>query len=199
MSLAYRLMYLVGFTPWDTDEVAAELTAVVEGPEALPAGRALDLGCGTGTQAVYLAGHGWRVTAIDAVDRALKAARRRGSAAGVDVDWRKADVAKLESEGLEPGFGLVHDRGCFHGLPPGARDGYARGVAGLAAPGATLLLMAFDPNTKPVGPSGASEQELRERFGSDWELVSATPITDRPPKGPMAGVPLTWYRFTTRD
>ena len=58
MSLMYRLMYRVGFTPWDTDQVPKELSTLIEGAGALPHGRALDIGCGTGTQAVYMARSG---------------------------------------------------------------------------------------------------------------------------------------------
>ena len=77
MSLASRLMYLVGFTPWDRDEIPEALSTLVDGGDALPPGRALDIGCGTGTQAVYLARHGWQVTAIEVVERALSRARTR--------------------------------------------------------------------------------------------------------------------------
>ena len=198
MSLAYRLMYLVGFTPWDSDEVPAPLSGLVEGEGGLPPGRALDIGCGTGMQAVYLARHGWQVTAVDAVGRALQRARARGEEAGVNVDWRGHDAAQLLELGLDPGFSLVHDRGCFHGMRDSDREGYAHGATELAGPGATFLLMAFAPNRKPVGPAGASEEELRDRFGESWELVEATPVTERPSKGPMVDVPLTWYRFIRR-
>jgi cyclopropane fatty-acyl-phospholipid synthase-like methyltransferase len=198
MSLAYRLMYRVGFTPWDNDEVPHELVALVEGDNALSPGRALDLGCGTGTQAVYLARHGWHVTALDVVDRALRRARARGAAAGVEVEWVHHDVGRLSERGLEPGVTMVLDRGCYHGLSKASREGYARGVEAVAAPGTTLLLMSFAPNRKPFGPSGATEAELRDRFGGAWELVEATPATERSPSGPMADVPLTWYRFVRR-
>jgi 2-polyprenyl-3-methyl-5-hydroxy-6-metoxy-1,4-benzoquinol methylase len=103
MSLAYRLMYLVGFTPWDRDEVSEELSTLVEGQRASPPGRALDIGCGTGTQAVYLARHGWRVTAVEVVERALQRARARGEAAGVDVDWRKARRGSARAAGPRAG------------------------------------------------------------------------------------------------
>ena len=198
MSLAYQVMYRVGFTPWDNDSVPGELSTLVEGSGALPAERALDIGCGTGSQAVYLASHGWRVTAVDEVEKALRRARARSAAAGVEVDWIKADVARLPKLGLPPGYGLIFDRGCYHGLPEAARAGYAQGAHELSGPDATLLLMSFEPNRKPFGPAGAAKDELEARFGDSWTLVQATPATERSPKGPMAGVPLTWYRFTRR-
>lgn len=69
--------YRDGKPPWDSGITPPELVALVEGPDALAPGRALELGCGTGTNAVYLARHGWQVAAVDLVDRAVRQARRR--------------------------------------------------------------------------------------------------------------------------
>jgi SAM-dependent methyltransferase len=198
VSFRYRVLYRVGFTPWDQDHVPAELSALVEGPDALAPGHALDVGCGTGTQAVYLAKHGWQVTAIDAVGRALTRARRRAERRGVEVRWVAGDVASLSTLGLRDGYSMVHDRGCFHDLPPAARDGYLRGVGELAAPGATLLLLAFARRERGIGPSGASEEEIRRRFDGDWQLVSVQSDSGPAPPGPMRRVPRIWYRMQRR-
>src|SRR5205823_2650147 len=80
--LAYRLMYRRGRTPWDTGITPPEVVDLIEGPDALPPGRALDLGCGTGTNVRYLADHGWDATGVDAEPRAVDAAERK--LAGVD-------------------------------------------------------------------------------------------------------------------
>lgn len=190
----YRLMYRIGFTPWDTGEVPSELSVLIEGPAGLAAGRALDIGCGTGTQAVYMASHGWEVTAVDAVPRPLSQARARADAAGVSVDWILADVARLHRLGLAPGFTLIFDRGCFHGLGESQRGAYAAVVDGLAAPGATLLMMAFAPNRLIAAPAGLEESELRGRFAG-WQLTSASPDTEGEISGPLRNVPRTWYRL----
>jgi SAM-dependent methyltransferase len=160
----------------------------------LPPARALDLGCGTGAQAVYLAAEGWDVVAVDAVPRALSAARRRASAAGVTVDFRRGDVAELEALGIGD-VGLAFDRGCFHGLPDAARDGYARGVTAVTRPGALLLLMAFRGPTGPGLPRGASPEEVRGRFGPPWRLVSEAPAQDTPAAARIERARPTWYRF----
>lgn len=198
MSFRYRVLYRVGFTPWDQDFVPAELSALVEGPTALAPGHALDVGCGTGTQAVYLAERGWRVTGVDAVERALARARRRADEQGVEVRWVAGDVAGLSTLGLGEGFDLVHDRGCFHDLSAAAREGYARSVSELAAPGATLLLLAFARRERGIGPTGASEEEIQRRFGQHWELVSVQSDSGPAPPGPMRRVPRSWYRLRRR-
>jgi cyclopropane fatty-acyl-phospholipid synthase-like methyltransferase len=197
MSLVYRLMYRVGFSPWDTGQVPAELSVLVERDDALPPGRALDIGCGTGSQAVYLAQNRWAVTGIDAVERPLRRARARASEAGVTVDWIRADVAQLADLSLVPGFTLVFDRGCYHGLSDQERSAYAASVTELAAPGGTLLMMAFACNRVLIGPSGADQDEIVARF-DHWELASWQPDTGPPPAGPMRHVPRNWYRLHRR-
>lgn len=173
MGLMYRLMYAVGFTPWD-GVVPVELNRVIQGADALPKGRAIDLGSGMGNKAVYMAAHGWDVTAVEAVPRALREAKRRADAAGVKVDFCLGDVTRLQDLGLEPGYSLLFDFGCYHGLKAAERARYAEGVTKLAAPGATFLMMAFTHALPPV-PSGVSESELRERFGPGWDFLWMKP------------------------
>ena len=188
MNLVYELMYLVGFKPWDTGVPPPQLTAVVEGPPPAPPGRALDLGCGTGTNAIYLARHGWEVTAIDMVGRPLRAARRRAAAAGVAPRFIRGDVTRLPELGVGGGHGLLFDLGCFHGVPVARRDAYAAGVTAAAVPGATFLLFGFAPGAMSWLP-GVSAGELRRRLPG-WELEDATRGTDR--------VETWWYRLRRR-
>jgi SAM-dependent methyltransferase len=192
MSLTYRLLYRLGFTPWERDEAPAELVAVAG---ELAPGRALDIGCGTGRDSVYLAREGWQVTALDDVPRALAAARARGARAGVDVDWRRQDVTRLRDSGLSAGYALLYDRGCYHGLSQAQRDDYAEGVRWLAGEGASLLLFSFGPGGPRVGPDGATREEIESRFADGWELVSAQPDSGPAPKGPFENVPRCWYRL----
>src|SRR5712692_7932025 len=95
MGILYRFMYAVGFTPWDS-VTPKELIQTLAGPDAMPIGRALDLGSGMGGKSIYMAAHGWKVTGIDLVPKALREARRRADKAGVAVDFRLGDVTRLE-------------------------------------------------------------------------------------------------------
>ena len=80
MSLFWDVMYLFKKTPWDTGITPPEIVAVIESGK-VPIGRALDLGCGTGTNAMYLAQHGFTVTAIDVSRRAIALAKRKSRSA----------------------------------------------------------------------------------------------------------------------
>jgi cyclopropane fatty-acyl-phospholipid synthase-like methyltransferase len=195
MSLAYRLMYLLGFTPWDGVH-PQELTEIIEGPDALPPGRALDVGSGKGAKAIYMAAHGWKVTAVDNVPRAVAQARKRAEAARAAVDFRLGDVTRLSDLGLEPGFDLMIDFGCFHGLKAAQRDAYARGVTALAAPSCRLLMMAFGRAIPPV--SGVSETELVERFGAAWSLLWSHPDRSAAATSAMKRAAPGWYCLSRR-
>lgn len=194
MGIAYRLMYAVGFAPWDR-VMPTELKQLMEGPEALPKGRALDLGSGNGTKSIYMAAHGWTVTGVEAVPRALKEARRRAQAAGVTVDFRLGDVTRLADLGLEPGYSFLFDFGCYHGLKADERARYADGLTTLAGPGANLYMMEFTRALPPI-PSGVSESELRERFGPAWELVWTRPSESGTPA--MMRASAAWFYLKKR-
>lgn len=198
MSVGYRVMYATGITPWDQDETPQELVDLVEGRQALPLGRALDLGCGTGADAVYLATHGWTVTGVDIVPRALRAARRRAQAAGANVAWIQADVAALGTLDLPGPFDLVYDVGCFHGLRDADRASYAEGVTHLTAPGATLLLFVFVPGRRGPAPRGIDRAELDARFSPDWQIVDAHRALDVTLPGMLRNADPRWYRLERR-
>lgn len=198
MSVGYRVMYAVGMTPWDRDETPQELADLVEGERALPPGRALDLGCGTGADAVYLATHGWTVTGVDIVPKALRSARQRAQAAGVDVTWAHGDVAALGTLDLSSPFDLVYDLGCFHGLRDDDRAGYAEGVTRLTAPGATLLLFVFAPGRRGPAPRGIDRAEIEARFAPDWQIVDVHRAVDVTLPGMLRNADPHWYRLERR-
>lgn len=172
--LLWWLAYRFGFAAWDTGRPVPMVVEAVEGPNRMAPGRALDLGCGTGRNAVYLARHGWDVTGVDLVHHAVALARRNADAAGVSPRLLEGDVTRLEDLGVGCGFDLLVDAGCYHAVPMDRRDAYAAGVTAVAAPGARLLM--FGVGRAPVPGAGVTKEELRHRFAG-WRLVSAVRMT----------------------
>jgi SAM-dependent methyltransferase len=146
--------------PWDTGVPDAELVAAFSSG-ALRPGRALEIGCGTGTNAVWLARQGCRVTAVDVSPLAIERARKRVAEAGVDVDLHVADVL---AEPLPGGpYDLVFDRGCFHVFDgAGERATFARRVARALAPGGVWLSLVGSTEGAPreMGPPRRSARDL---------------------------------------
>lgn len=180
----FRLAYLVGWKPWDSGVSPPELVELVGGRNRLPAGSAIDLGCGTGTNCKYLLDHGWSVTGVDYVGRAIAAAKLKAPGAKLLV----GDVTRLGDLGVHGPFDLILDLGCFHSLPDARRDAYVSEVARVARPGATVLLFAFAE--KGSGTPSASEPEIRQRFGGSFDVVEV-----------RSGAPFrkqTWYRMFRR-
>ena len=172
--LLFRTFYQLGFTPWDGHPIATSLCSLVEGSDDEPAltpGRALDVGCGTGDTSIYLAQHGWQVTGVDFVSKALEKARAKADAAAMDIDFRQADATKLSTEGVGTGFGLIVDQGCLHAINGDDRDKYVREVTAVAAPDARLLLVEFTPGGT-IGVPGIDQAEIERRFAGAWTLVS---------------------------
>ncbi|MGA8547663.1 MAG: class I SAM-dependent methyltransferase [Mycobacterium sp.] len=167
----FRLFYRLGFTPWDGHPLAQSLRNLVEGNElpALPVGNALELGCGTGDTSIYLAKHGWQVTAVDFVPTALEKARAK--AGSEKVNFVQADVRQLRQTGLSGPFQLIVDNGCLHNMNDDDRDSYVREVSAVAAPGARLLIVAFIPGGR-FGVRGIDRAEMERRFASGWTLLS---------------------------
>jgi len=175
MSSRQRLFgwfYRLGFTPWDGHELSRALRDLVEGPDALPPGTALDIGCGTGGSSIYLAKRGWRVTGVDYIAKPLAKARAKAAAEGVDVTFDQADATRLRTQGIGDGFGLIVDNGCLHGMSDADRDAYVREVTAIAAPDARLFLAAFLPGAT-FGVPGITEDDVTRRFGAGWTLLTS--------------------------
>jgi SAM-dependent methyltransferase len=175
-SLYYRLAYRLGRPAWDTGEPEPELNKLALGH--VP-GRALDLGCGTGTDAIDLARRGWQVVGIDFASEAIDKAKAKAAAAGVKVDFVVGDVSRLRDAGITGPFDVLIDIGCYHAIPAGLRDSYAAEVAAVASPGADLYLAGT--STPPrmwrlLGAEGLNRDDLQTRFGPTFDFVEERTI-----------------------
>ncbi|MFN4294430.1 MAG: class I SAM-dependent methyltransferase [Thermoflexales bacterium] len=185
---AFNRWYLRrGRPPWDTGISPPELLAFIA---AHPPGRALDLGCGTGTNVITLAQRGWRVTGVDFAVRAILEARRKARDAGVQADLRLGDVTRLSA--LAGPFDLILDIGCFHGLPADGRSAYARHVKRLLAPHGTFLLYVMFKADGQSQRSGISATDLAV-FTPELALASRADGVDAARSRPSAWLT---YRFS---
>ena len=120
-------------------------------------GKALDLGCGPGRNAIYLAKQGWDVDAVDLSQEAIRWAEERASEAGVQVNFILKDLFALEIE--EAKYDLVYDSGCFHYVAPHRRLTYLDVIKKALKPVGCFAITCF----KAGGKYGGSDL-------SDWEV-----------------------------
>ena len=148
---------------WDERYAGADLvwTAVpnrflVSEVEALPAGRALDLACGEGRNAVWLAERGWDVTGVDFSNVGLDKARRLADARGVSVHWELADATEYTP--LPESFDLVIVM--YLHLPEASRRLVFQQAAAGVAPGGTLLVVGHDITNRSDGWGGPRDSAV---------------------------------------
>lgn len=188
--LFYELRYLFSRPPWDTEITPPEVVAYINDAEVVP-GRALDLGCGTGTNCVALAQKGWDAVGVDFSLLAILRARRRARRARVAVRFYQSDVTDLSF--LKEPFDLVLDIGCLHGVSQERHADYAEHVARLTRPGGVYMLYAFTPRESRGQMLGLSPQMVRDLFGP--ALVVERQEGGEDPTGPSSA----WYWLRRRN
>jgi 2-polyprenyl-3-methyl-5-hydroxy-6-metoxy-1,4-benzoquinol methylase len=173
-------------TPWDTQVTPPE---VMEFIARTPPGKALDLGCGTGTNAITLARHGWRVTGVDFIPKAILAARAKAARSGFAIDFLVESVTDLS--GLSGPVDYILDIGCLHALKEEDRTRYAANVSRLLGPQAWYMLYAWLPRRWEGGVAGISMEEVESLLGAALSKVRTT-------IGEENGNPSVWYWFQRR-
>jgi 2-polyprenyl-3-methyl-5-hydroxy-6-metoxy-1,4-benzoquinol methylase len=179
----YRWLYFRGLTPWDTSTTPPEVMEYIE--TARP-GRALDLGCGTGTNAIELARQGWQVTGVDFVSKAIRTARAKAAGRGLNVDFHCTSVTRLDA--VAGSYDYALDIGCLFALGFKEKRAYAAHLARLLRPGACYMLYAWYPRTwkgRRVGlADGDVDALLRPCFARE-KMVA----------GEEKGFPSAWYWY----
>jgi ubiquinone/menaquinone biosynthesis C-methylase UbiE len=133
------------YIPWNSDRPDVELIELIESGKISPH-IALDVGCGTGTDAIYLASKGINVTAIDISEEAIRIARGKAEKAGVNVNFISGDFLKVEFDNKI--FDFVNDRGCFHIMSPLRRDEFAAKVSGVLKDQGLYYLRCWSDKTE---------------------------------------------------
>ncbi len=167
--ILFELRYLFGDAPWDTGISPPEL---IEYLRTHPPGRALDLGCGTGTNSMTMAGFGWSVLGIDISALAIYFAQRKARSSSADVRFIRGDVTRAASE--EAPFDLVLDIGCYHALPLAKRADYARRLELSTQPGSDYLLYTWLNVGDGDLANAPTEESLRTRFSTLFDFKDLT-------------------------
>ena len=193
MSLFWDVMYLFKRTPWDTGITPPEIVAMIESGR-VPIGRALDLGCGTGTNAIYLAGKSFEAMGIDISSRAISIAGRKARSADVAQRIRLArgDVTQMTRWVAVESIDFAYDIGCFHGLNSAARDRYVANLLTVLKPNAIYMQYSFfmiEP-----GGRGVAEDEIEARFGPGFVIERVERGGDSSRRRASA-----WYTLVKRD
>jgi cyclopropane fatty-acyl-phospholipid synthase-like methyltransferase len=123
-------------------------------------GRAIDLGCGTGTNVITLTRLGWQVTGVDFIPAAIRQAEDKLKKAGLAADLKVGDVTRLEE--IAGPFDLALDLGCFHSLPEREQKTYLGRLKQLMAPGGTWFLYAFVRQNEEDGGIGLTPGDLNK-------------------------------------
>ncbi|MCF6277440.1 MAG: class I SAM-dependent methyltransferase [Anaerolineales bacterium] len=168
----FNIMYF-GRAPWDSGISPPELLDFIENH---PAGRAIDLGCGTGTNVVTLAQNGWQVSGVDFVPRAIKIARRKVRQAHLQADMRVGDVTQLK--GISGPYDLALDMGCFHNLGDKKAD-YLNRLDEILAPGGFWLLYAHLLSPREPNASHGLAPVDMEAAATRFDLISRMDSLDK--------------------
>lgn len=162
--------YHDGPAPWDIGRPQPAIVRLASAGGF--AGAVLDVGCGTGENALHVASLGLPVLGVDVAETALEIARAKARDRGIEVEFAAADAFRLERLGRR--FDSVLDCGLFHTLDGDERPGYVASLASVTEHGGTLYVLCFGDYGPDAGPHPVGQEELRSAFapGEGWEVAA---------------------------
>lgn len=170
-----------GKPPWDNGITPPELFEFIR---SHPAGRAVDLGCGTGTNIITLAKTGWQVTGIDFATRAIQIARHKLKQQNIQAQLLVGDVTNFK---IDSQFDLAFDLGCFHSLENKAD--YLTQLDKILAPNGFWLMYAFFKTASHLPAPGLVETDLNIISAQALTLLSRRDGFDKRQR------PSAWFLF----
>jgi len=181
MNEIYRNMPLDEI-PWNMEAPPKLLVELVETGKVQPC-RVIDLGCGAGNYAIYLAERGFEVTGVDISPRAIEIARKNAERKGLKCNFFVADVVE-DLDKVNQTWDFAHDWGLLHHILPEQRHKYVKGVHRILNPSGKYLSVCFSEKDAGFGGSGkhrktrlgtvlyfSSEDELRELFEEYFQII----------------------------
>jgi len=188
--LRFNLFYL-GHPPWDTGVSPPELIQLLK---ATTPGRALDVGCGTGTNLVTMGTYGWEVVGVDIAWLSVLKARQKIRKAQMRSRVYHADVSgQLRMENT---FDLVLDIGCFHSLSGLEKGRYQQNLRAWLGESGTYLLYAHQ-RISPSSDHGITEEDL-DTFKTFLSLTWLNVGDELRPDGGV-GRQAVWARFDRKE
>lgn len=186
----WNILYLLRRSPWDTGITPPELIEVIE-REQITRGYALDIGCGTGTNAIYLAQHGFKTVGIDIAYIAILQARCKAKHAGVSVKFYTGDVLKLGTPKwpvviFPVDFAL--DIGCLHSLAALHIQSYINMLRRVVCIGGFYLLYAWGKREWQGRSVGLAPEDAKSTIGRYFQIIWTR-------QGEERGLPSYWYFF----
>ena len=163
--------YRTGNKPWDIGRPDFNLKEILKTYE-IPRGRALEIGCGTGDNAIFLAKNGFEVTATEIVDQAITEACKKAEAKGGACRFVLEDILRSDIQGSP--FSFVFDRGCFHSFDsPETRRRFAQRVFQHLEPGGYWLSLIgnADEDRQGPGPPQRTAREITEAVEPFFEII----------------------------
>ena len=194
--MGFDFAYRNGTPAWDIGRAQPVVERLAE--EGAFAGSVIDVGCGTGENALYLASRGVAVTGVDAAPTAIARAQEKAAARGLPATFLVADALALLDLGQT--FDAALDCGLFHVLSDVQRVEFERGLRSALRPGARYFLLCFsDQQPGFMGPRRVSQAEIRTTFADGWRvdaIEAARFATWDSVRGPQA--PHAWLASLTR-
>ncbi|MCL7412999.1 MAG: methyltransferase domain-containing protein [ANME-2 cluster archaeon] len=156
-----------GSPPWDIGRPQKEIIRLAEEGEI--GGKVLDVGCGTGENALYLAHLGFKVWGIDAAPSAIKTAKEKAKKRGTIVNFLVCDALKLQL--LQNKFEAIIDSGLFHVFSDEERPVFTASLYSVLCPGGRYFMLCFSEHEPgSFGPRRVTQAEIRETFSKGWKI-----------------------------
>jgi cyclopropane fatty-acyl-phospholipid synthase-like methyltransferase len=167
--MGFEWAYRNGVPPWDIGRPQPAIIRLAE--QGLIAGDVLDVGCGTGENALYLASRGLTVVGVDAAPTAIARAQEKADLRGSSATFLVADA--LELEGLARTFDVAIDCGLFHTFSDTDRTRFERSLHQTLRASARYVLLCFNEHQPgELGPRRVTQVEIRATFATGWSVDS---------------------------
>jgi len=168
---SFESAYL-GTPPWDIGRPQPAIVRLAQTGQIT--GSVLDVGCGTGENALYLAEHGYTAAGVDGAPTAIKKARAKAKRRGLNASFEVGDALNLPTP--ERQFDTVIDSGLFHVFSDDERPRFRDSLGRVVRSGGTYFLMCFsDQQPGDWGPRRVTQAEIRAVFGDGWRVNSIEP------------------------